>query len=494
MKTKYLFAAAAFSLLLSSCSKEDMFCDSEAAMRDGMLKIRSVEQIGFQPDPSTRAAYSGDYSVIFAESDRLGLILLNADGGWIGHYPFIYTSGEWVNSDLEYSADIKKVIAYFPYNEQLQNTVTTVEALKESVDIKTDQSLQTDFEAMDLLVCEIDNVADENLDITFTHAFSLFSLSASSSVTVEDETFEFRVGMEEVSLTIGENTYIPYQTGGANLWIFKDGTELRQDDFKYAYAETGGEKYTKTVSSALTAVAGTRYVLPVSQGDYTALSEGAFYCTSDNTGRIFIIPAGVAVLPEGLTCHGIVFHVMDDEEFGNFATINDLTAEGYPGYDGHALVISLTAGLGFGMSNDDAGLVKSALAEVLNTKDVANGYKITQILKGKAAEAGSGITFNALNNHTERAPGNVTEWYAPSFHELKYMLRGIDPEAITGEGRVFINSQLNKVCDLQLTGNIPSVTYIDNNGTGFCLIKEDGSEEGWHGIPGSEVYYPIFAF
>lgn len=487
---------AVFPALVLSCSKDEIIGIMDAGEHDGLIKITSLEQLGFESDPVTRSSYSSDYAVTFAEGDRLGLILLDAGGNRLEHEPFVYTAGEWINGELEYSPEIDKVIAYFPYNESLSESVATVDALKQSVVMMEDQSNEEDFKAMDLMVCEIGDIADENLKISFTHAFSLLTLAATSSVTVGDETFEFNVGMEDVSMSIGDKTYIPYQVNGASIWIVKDGTGLLQDDFKYTYRVMGGEKSTKTVTTTVTAAAGTCYALPAGdEGIQTGLSAGAFYCTSDRTGSAVVIPAMAADLPSGLTCHGIVFHVMDGEEFSGFATTNGLTAADYPGYEGtHGLVLSLVEGVNFGMADQDKGLLEPALTEVLNTKDVANGYKVTQLLK-TAAEGNTGIVFNALNNHAEKAPGIVTDWYAPSFQELKWLIRGTAPETVTNEGRILINGQLEKVCDMQLRESVPSVTYIDENGqTGFCLIQGDGAENGWHGIPGTEIYYPICAF
>ena len=461
----------------------------------GLLSVGSLDVEDFAGTSATRAVNDGA-TVTFENGDEMGVLLIDEEGAAFENVLFRYDGNIWQNTGgTYYSGKIGSAIAYFPYKDFTGSLPSTVNELRQTVSELTADD--AGFRDRDLLVSEVE-VTSPELDIRFQHAWSMIVLSGAKTLQVEGgEVFTYMLALSDVGFAIGDRRYVAEDVGGRYICIV-DAETLEPDDFRYFYT-VDGTSYVKTVSESKALEPNHSYSFPCITSDSgvgTGIAAGDFYCTSVRTGSAVVIPAMAADLPSGLTCHGILFHVMDDEEFGNFATINDLKAEDYPGYDGHALVISLTAGLGFGMSNEDAGLVKSALAEaeVLNTKDVANGYKITQILKGKAAEAGSGITFNALNNHTEKAPGNVTEWYAPSFHELKYMLRGIDPEAITGEGRVFINSQLNKVCDLQLTGNIPSVTYIDNNGTGFCLIKEDGSEEGWHGIPGSEVYYPIFAF
>lgn len=495
MKYRYLYSIFALSVLFASCNNEDT--DENVLSPERTIKIASVELNGFESGSQSRASYTTDYATTFVEGDRLGLILIDAEGKQTGNVPFIYTASEWTNAEVYYSPKIEKVIAYYPYNASLPTEVTTVEALENTIEIKADQS--TDFVNMDLLVDEIEDVS-ENLDINFNHAFSLLSLSACSSVTVDEETFNFNIGMENVSLTIGDVTYTPYQTNGSNLWILKDNTSLEPELFKYTYTVSGEDKQTKTVSNTVTTASGTWYALPFASSgssEETTVSVGDFYCTSIASGKSVIIPGNVASIPEGLTCKGIVFHTMNETEFETFKSDNGLTdnADYLTGYNGkHGWILSITAGQTFGMANDDNELVKNALTDYLNQKDKANGYAITQVLKTKAADSSSGITFNALSYHMEKASSTTTDWYTPSFHELKYLIRGSQPETASGDGMTYINNQLEKVSGQQLAGSIPSVTYINEGGTGFCLMQADGAENGWHGIPGNEVYRPICAF
>lgn len=55
-----------------------------------------------------------------------------------------------------------------------------------------------------------------------------------------------------------------------------------------------------------------------------------------------IIPGSAAAIPAGLTCKGVVFHILDDDDFSSFKTTNGLENVTLRGYKGiHGLVVSL---------------------------------------------------------------------------------------------------------------------------------------------------------
>ena len=176
MKQLYLYIRlASVLLLLSACAQDNMpGLDEESATgaSDDILTIHTVEQTGFRANQSTRSSYTG-YAIKFENDDKLGLILID-DNEQIGNVPFSYTeAGGWVGGDdAYYTSAISKIIAYYPYNESLPTNVASLEALKNTVEIKADQNSLDDFKQMDLLVCEIANPTPE-LDINFEHAFSL---------------------------------------------------------------------------------------------------------------------------------------------------------------------------------------------------------------------------------------------------------------------------------------------------------------------------------
>lgn len=459
----------------------------------GLLSVGSLDVEDFTGTSATRAVNDG-VTVTFENGDEMGVLLIDEEGAAFENVLFRYDGNIWQNTGgTYYSGMIGSAIAYFPYKDFTGSLPSTVDELRHTVSELTADD--AGFRDRDLLVSEVE-VTSPQLDIRFRHAWSMIVLSGARTLQVGEEAFTYMLDLSDVGFAIGDRRYVAEDVGGRYVCIV-DAEILEPDGFRYFYT-VDGTSYVKTVSESKALEPNHSYSFPCITSDSgvgTGIAAGDFYCTSDRTGSAVVIPAMAADLPSGLTCHGIVFHVMDGEEFSGFATTNGLTAADYPGYEGtHGLVLSLVEGVNFGMADQDKGLLEPALTEVLNTKDVANGYKVTQLLK-TAAEGNTGIVFNALNNHAEKAPGIVTDWYAPSFQELKWLIRGTAPETVTNEGRIFINGQLEKVCDMQLRESVPSVTYIDENGqTGFCLIQGDGAENGWHGIPGTEIYYPICAF
>lgn len=483
-----------FSLFFVSCNKESVNEGDKNMLLEQNLRIASVSQNSYRSPESSRATYTKECSTSFENGDKLGLIMIDTDGNRIGNVSYTYTDGNWTNSNVFYSPKIAKVIAYYPYNQDLDEKITTVDGLKNSINITENQSSVDEFEKMDLLICEIGDVT-ENLNITFNHVFSLVTFTAKTTVTIGDKNYDFNLKMENVSFSIGENTYTPCNVNNAYLCILPVGTVLENEDFRYTYNRIGEDKSIKTLKSTVTTQKGMRYNFDCPSLDgasATTLCAGDYYCVSDEN-KVAIIPGGEVELPEGVTCKGIIFHVMDDNEWNTFMTENELATDALPGYeDKHGLVVSLLNGNNYG-SPDDKAIWANCFTDYQSAgnKDLSNGYKMTKLLTEKASD--NNISFIGLDLHKSETIIGATSWYVPSFNELKYLVRGENAEIVSGAGLEYINSQLGNIVDAQkLEGGIPSITFISNEG--FCIMQTDGAENGWHGIPGTEIIRPICAF
>lgn len=501
MKLKYLYGLISLAVLFSSCNQEELTNDTIDYDTKNVIKLGSVQLDDFENNTLSRATYEG-YATKFEYNDKLGLILIDQDGKQLANAPFTYSAVGWTNDNTTYySSKIDKIIAYFPYNAQLSQNVVTLDAVKQTIEIATDQSSLDKFKQTDLLACEIEDPSPE-LNLQLKHVFSLMEFSATQQLEVEGETFNYNIAMSNVSFSIGETMYTPCNLNGGYVCMIKDNSSLQKDDFRYFYT-IEGKSNVKTLTTDKTITSGTKYTFPcpaAGMGEPNTLSAGDFYCTS-TSDKVVILPSIAATIPEGLTCKGIVFYTMNQATFESYASTNSLTANDYPGYNNnHGLIISLKDGGPLGSASSfEKFLLKSI--EDWNNKESLNGYKITQAMQ-EAVKNGTIISFTALNNHEEPASSATTSWFAPSFKELSILIRGGDGTTATGEGRAYINQQLQEIGGTTLgEGNIPSITFESQESPTqqnivWFVTGKDGAEFPYpftNTTPG-ESFRPICAF
>lgn len=501
MKLKYLYGLISLAVLFSSCNQEEFTNDTIDYDTKNVIKLGSVQLDDFENNTLSRATYEG-YATKFEYNDKLGLILIDQDGKQLANAPFTYSAAGWTNDNTTYySSKIDKIIAYFPYNAQLSQNVVTLDAVKQTIEIATDQSSLDKFKQTDLLACEIEDPSPE-LNLQLKHVFSLMEFSATQQLEVEGETFNYNIAMSNVSFSIGETMYTPCNLNGGYVCMIKDNSSLQKDDFRYFYT-IEGKSNVKTLTTDKTITSGTKYTFPcpaAGMGEPNTLSAGDFYCTS-TSDKVVILPSIAATIPEGLTCKGIVFYTMDQATFESYASTNNLTANDYPGYNNnHGLIISLKdGGLLGSASSFEKFLLKSI--EDWNNKESLNGYKITQAMQ-EAVKDGTITSFTALNNHEEPASSATTSWFAPSFKELSILIRGGDGTTATGEGRAYINQQLQEIGGTTLgEGNIPSITFESQESPTqqnivWFVTGKDGAEFSYPftNTTPDESFRPICAF
>lgn len=501
MKLNKIYGIFATAMLFTACASPALM-DMPDITDENVLNITSVSQNGFASADGTRAAYTDTYATSFEEGDRLGLVLVGTDGTQIANVPFTYTAnGTWNNDRNQlYLSNVTKIVAYFPYNETLPISACDIESVKSNITVPLDQSNQSAFTATDLLVCEMPNTGAD-IDISFSHAFSMLRFSSSAKVIAGDREYEYSVALEGLKVTIGNDIYTPCYLNGGYVMIVKDATTLQPELFKYTYRRSGEDRATKTTTSALTTSAATVFSFPCPPtGAATAtVSAGAYYCSAEDNGMVVIIPAGAAEIPAGLICQGIVFHVMDNPAFSVFAADNALTAADYPGFDNkHGFIVSLQQS-NILLSGYNAGdvanneFLKNVFVnyEESGNTEVSLGYKLTQMLANSYGTGNAGVTFTGLEGFALPLT-YCTNWYIPSFNELKYMIRGDeDPSTPSLDGQEMLNRQLTVVSGTLIEGNQPSVSFKQPDG--FCIMQ-NGEEMGWHGVPDGEKCRPICAF
>lgn len=494
-----IFAAA--TLLFASCDSS-VLNDEPEVIAGRVINITGVSLDGFVADGGSRAAYTDTYATSFEEGDRLGLILVGNDGSQIANVPFTYTSaGTWNNDRNQlYLSDVAKIVAYFPFSESLPALAADVESVKNSVEISLDQSEMSKFTAADLLVCELTRPGAD-INISFAHAFSMLRFSSKATVTAGNREFEYSVALEGLKVNIGADEYTPCYMNGGYVMIVKDATALVPEQFKYTYRRFGEDRATKTTTATVNTAGGAAFSFPCppAGSGNIELTAGDYYCATTDDGMAVIVPAGASEIPDGLVCQGIVFHVMDNAEFNVFAQDNSLTAADYPGFSGkHGMIVALGQG-GLLLSGYNAGdiansdFLKGVFAEFSESgnTDVSQGYKLTQMLADAYGNGNAGVTFTALDGF-DTPLAYCTNWYVPSFNELKYLIRGNeDPTVASLAGQEMINTQLTVVSGTLIEGNQPSVSYKQPDG--FCIMQ-NGEEMGWHGVPDGEKCRPVCAF
>lgn len=506
MKQTLLYGLAVSSFLLFSCSREDMPNYETEAGNPNAITLESVTLDDFSSETSSRASYVQDAAMVFGQDDKLGLILLDADGNRIDHisYSYIQAENRWNLNDPTkyYSSNIKKVIAYFPYNASLATNVNTMDALKNTITIGTDQSDPENFKKCDLLVEEITSPS-QKLTVNLVHAFSLIEFKSDPvTLSANGKEYKYNVELQNVSMVIGETDYQLCNLNGTYSLLVKDGFEVPANDFRYFYS-LGKDSYVKTLNTKKTTESGKKYTFPCqTAGEYApGYAAGDFYCTDNADGNVVIVPGGATAIPEGLTCHGIIFHYLED--FSGFATTNGITATDYPGYGEntkHGLIVGFSVGGSFnsGTAPDATTLTSiystaSINEEAYKSQTTMNGFKLTQAMLSGTK---SGWEFTALGDYASSQVPDATSWYAPSFQELKYMVWGSGATIASQNGLDKIRSQVAKIGedwgDLQ---NIPSLTIGESFIIAMTAIQGDGNADGtWSATLAGEPFRPICAF
>ena len=495
--------AAVSLLIFSACTQDEMLPqigENETAVSD-VLTIQNVNVANFDTGNSTTRVINDGVTVTFevgnsledVNGDEIGILLIDKDGIGFANEPFKYINengaNKWVSKNsVSYTNKIKKVIAYFPYAQIVKDGKEFVpSSVNELKELKKEEET-TEFKDKDLLIAEINDIQSHQLTINFKHAFSLIAFSAEATIKLDDtEEISYLLDLSDVSFSIGDELYTPESMSGKYICLV-DEEQLVKNDFRYFYT-IDNITYSKTLKDPITLAANQCYTFPCpTSSEGTAdIAVGDFYCTTESNKTI-ILPRNAAGIPTGLTCKGIVFHIIDD--FETFKSTNDLNDSNLNGYqEKHGLVVSTKKGNNFGTVA--AADIEQAFiygnAEKYTDTETSNGYKLTQILVGT-----ENLGFIALNNHTEKL-NNSTAWYAPSFNELKYLIQGENTQTGSTSGQEYINKQLKKINADELAGTIPSVTFYNGVGDHGLRLMTGGSENGWHGIP-SEVFYPICAF
>lgn len=432
MKSNFLrlsYFAIAAAGMLTACNQENV--SSDMANSGNVLSI-SVSQNDFSPvDAESRAVTDlTDRTTTFENGDKLGLyVVSNADGSY--HYenvPFTYNGESWASASTIYYYKNSDYIVYYPYVEDLQLTVgeTGVSgAIKTVFESKADfytQNTADAYEAVDLMMAEVENPSDANVDFKLAHKFSMIEISVPvrkyiTEKTYNGEKFEYNAPVKlewATPLKYGDNDVTPYAAGkGVYRFIVKPGesvavnidgyVQYEEEPFNFSNENAsltlteGSFKHYKVTVEGISDEVTTR---DLKVGDYY-YSDGSIYPYGDQTGDHNLKNP----IKEG--CIGVIYDVEN----------------GVSGTDWiHASVISLVSA-----GDNTWGSTSGTYVSQENLFEIPNDGFNTSIQC--AANDNESACYKAIyfkgDNNQYAAPAKISSgWYLPSAWQLLMFMKG----------------------------------------------------------------------
>lgn len=310
----------AFLLLLpflAACGDDACGPADDTALNGTPLEI-SVQAGDFAADgqTDTRAVDNGA-ATSFEEGDRLGITILDADGGILAdNVPYIYKEGNWVfdsanteNKTQCYYYSFATYLAYFPYDVKADG-LTTVDDLKAKFVPLVDQSTKESYRASDLMTAS-GPVSGAPLQIKLTHAYASLSVAAKTEYSLCDvaksKCYEYHP-LSEVVCNIDKKYFKAYESpDGSYRCILPDGLEQAEIPCYYVYKS----KTYRTIIKSDYFGANVRYVneLITDQIVYGLddVKSGDLYCVGTEQEPYLIPLQANAITPEQRdACVGVV--------------------------------------------------------------------------------------------------------------------------------------------------------------------------------------------
>ena len=473
MKSNFLrlsYFAIAAAGMLTACNQENV--SSDMANSGNVLSI-SVSQNDFSPvDAESRAVTDlTNRTTTFENGDKLGLyVVSNADGSY--HYenvPFTYNEGAWTSASTIYYYKNSDYIVYYPYDENLQLTVgeTGVSgAIKTVFESKADfytQNTADAYEAVDLMMAEVENPSAANVNFNLAHKFSMIEISVPVRKYITEkeyngEKFEYNapVKLEWTSpLAYGENKITPYAAGkGVYRFIVKPGTDVAVNIDGYVQYEEEPFNFSNN-NAALTLTEGSfkHYKVTVDGisndvtvrdlkvGDYY-YSDGSIYPYGDQTGEHDLKNPMV----EG--CIGVIYQVADHTYTqGDNGGIAVVGVNGTEWIHGNVVALNSVVGTtkwGANTLSDESNNYTSTVDSKINLALITDmrGYELSNDDYFKNQEAVADALGYQVNT-----PSGSSGWYLPSAGQLTTLFVELGEYNINLENTSFIgdgNSQTEK--------------------------------------------------
>lgn len=464
MKSNFLrlsYFAIAAAGMLTACNQENV--SSDMANSGNVLSI-SVSQNDFSPvDAESRAVTDlTNRTTTFENGDKLGLyVVSNADGSY--HYenvPFTYNGESWASASTIYYYKNSDYIVYYPYDENLRLTVgeTGVSgAIKTVFESKADfytQNTADAYEAVDLMMAEVENPSAANVNFNLAHKFSMIEISVPVRKYITEkeyngEKFEYNapVKLEWTSpLAYGENKVTPYAAGkGVYRFIVKPGTDVAVNIDGYVQYEEEPFNFSNN-NAALTLTEGSfkHYKVTVDGisndvtvrdlkvGDYY-YSDGSIYPYGDQTGPYDLDNPMV----EG--CIGVIYQVADHTYTqGDNGGIAVVGVNGTEWIHGNVVALNSVVGTtkwGANTLSDESNNYTSIVDSKINLALITDmrGYELSNDDYFKNQEAVADALGYQVNT-----PSGSSGWYLPSAGQLTTLFVELGEYNINLENTSFI--------------------------------------------------------
>lgn len=429
-----------FLSTIFACSSEDDKVFARHTQSRNTLEITITASDFLTYGTSETRATDSDMKTTFENGDRVGIIILGENDSFLyDNIPYIYSDGKWTfdnnNSDGKgvcyNDSEARTYIVYYPYDASVKGV--TKEADLTSVFVpKFNQRDKKDYRVSDLMVWSLTpSTPLKSLNVNLKHTYASVSLNPKAEYHLADGSSctSTSINITEVSLTIGNEIYVPYQApdNSYRCILPKDfiGGEIRS-----FYTIDGDKTYGYTINIPR-ATPQTRYIsaLEILNKSYNLedAKVGDFYCLGyENNG--YLIPSDVPLSPEQQACCvGIVMKV-GKEYGGDWADDCD-----YKYKDGitpmttiHGYTLALYDG------NDGNTCRWSSPSVFVGTSQERYtrfcGYTNTQTMKKYAIDRSLSLSsiFPSVYHASEGyemnkpAPSNSSGWFLPSAGECWY--------------------------------------------------------------------------
>ena len=436
-KNNILYMAAAFSLLLCGCSKEDAYPQDDADNAIGTVLSLQVNAAAYQSSTGTRATDAGT-TTTFTSGDRLGVIITH-QGGSTEHIVYTYNGSAWTSSAPFYYDPQDTYAAYYPYKESLVGK--SLADVKAAFTPLTDQSdYSTGYAASDLMTCESATMnATKTLSITLTHAFSMLRMPTNIPVKSrcgDGKTYEYSGTGTDIAFHIGDTPYRAWVDGDgyARLIVSNSGSSIA---VKSCYTVSGKRAET---DCTITGFASGQYytVAPprADLGEYQLSNAcvGDFYIKSSDGQSGFVFPKEALSLPESLksSCLGVVLKVGKDESDDWKDDCQYKKKDGsttMPTINGYVLALydaNNGSDCQWGSSGTQVDLTDMNRERYTGFYGYKNTQAIISFNEGKSGTLSSAFpaTYHATEGYeaSHSAPANSSGWFLPSAGQCKYWL------------------------------------------------------------------------